>query len=192
MIVPDNVLFEGGAGEVIRLKLLHECDVHTLLRLPTGIFYAQGVKANVLFFDRRIGSAQASTKRLWVYDLRTNKHFTLKTNPLQRADLDEFVSLYKPGAINQRQPTWSEQTLDGRWRCYELEDLLARDKISLDLFWLKDDSLLDSDNLPEPDVIASAIAEDLRSVLERMEAMLGDLELSSVEPEGESGLVEVG
>ena len=176
VVIPDNVLFEGGAGEVIRLKLLHECDVHTLLRLPTGIFYAQGVKANVLFFDRRAGSAQASTKRLWVYDLRTNKHFTLKTNPLQRSDLDEFVSLYKPGAINQRQPTWSEQTPDGRWRCYELEDLLARDKISLDLFWLKDDSLLDSDNLPEPDVIASEIAEDLRSVLEQMEATLGDLE----------------
>ena len=93
-----------------------------------------------------------------------------------RAALDEFVSLYKPGAINQRQPTWNEQTPDGRWRCYELEDLLARDKISLDLFWLKDDSLLDSDNLPEPDVIASEIAEDLRSVLEQMEEMLGDLE----------------
>jgi type I restriction enzyme M protein len=192
VIVPDNVLFEGGAGEVIRLKLLHECDVHTLLRLPTGIFYAQGVKANVLFFDRRAGSAQASTKRLWVYDLRTNKHFTLKTNPLQRSDLDEFVSLYKPGAIDQRQPTWSEQTPAGRWRSYELEDLLARDKISLDLFWLKDDSLLDSDNLPEPDVIASEIAEDLRSVLEQMEAMLGDLELSSVEPEEVSDLVEAG
>jgi type I restriction enzyme M protein len=190
VIVPDNVLFEGGAGEVIRLKLLHECDVHTLLRLPTGIFYAQGVKANVLFFDRRAGSAQASTKRLWVYDLRTNKHFTLKTNPLQRSDFDEFVSLYKPGALDQRQPTWSEESADGRWRCYELEDLLARDKISLDLFWLKDDSLLDSDNLPEPDVIAAEIAEDLRSVLEQMEEILGDLELSSVQPEEESDLVE--
>ncbi len=122
--------------------------MHTLLRLPTGIFYAQGVKANVLFFDRRAGSAQASTKRLWVYDLRTNKHFTLKTNPLQRSDLDEFVSLYKPGAIDQRQPTWSDQTPEGRWRSYEL------------------------------DVIASEIAEDLRSVLEQMEEMLGDLELS--------------
>jgi len=178
VVIPDNVLFEGGAGEVIRLKLLHECDVHTLLRLPTGIFYAQGVKANVLFFDRRAGSAQASTKRLWVYDLRTNKHFTLKTNPLQRSDLDEFVGLYKPGAIDQRQPTWSEEFPDGRWRCYELEDLLARDKISLDLFWLKDDSLLDSDALPHPDVIAAEIADDLRSALEQMEEILGDLELS--------------
>ena len=130
VIVPDNVLFEGGAGEGIRLKLLHECGVHTLLRLPTGIFYTQGVKANVLFFDRRAGTAQASTKRLWVYDLRANRYFTLKTSPLRRADLDAFVSLYKPGSLDQRQPTWSEQTPDDCWRCYKLEDLLARDKIS--------------------------------------------------------------
>ena len=83
MVVPDNVLFEGGAGETVRRKLLHECDVHTLLRLPTGIFYAQGVKANVLFFDRKPASETPWTKQLWIYDLRTNKHFTLKTNPLQ-------------------------------------------------------------------------------------------------------------
>jgi type I restriction enzyme M protein len=190
VIVPDNVLFEGGAGEVIRRKLLHECDVHTLLRLPTGIFYAQGVKANVLFFDRRAGSAQASTRRLWLYDLRTNKHFTLKTKPLQRTDLDEFVSLYKPGAIDQRQPTGSEQNPEGRWRSYDLEELQARDKISLDLFWLKDDSLLDSDNLPDPDVIAAEIAEDLRSALEQMEEILGDLELGAGGLAGESDLVE--
>jgi len=182
VIVPDNVLFEGGAGEVIRLKLLHECDVHTLLRLPTGIFYAQGVKANVLFFDRRAGSAQAATRRLWVYDLRTNKHFTLKTKPIQRSDLDEFVSLYKPGAIDQRQPTWSEENPEGRWRSYDLEDLLARDKISLDLLWLKDESLLDSDNLPDPDTIAAEITEDLRSALEQMEQILGDLEPALTDP----------
>jgi type I restriction enzyme M protein len=145
---------------------------------------------NVLFFDRRAGSAKASTKRLWVYDLRTNQHFTLKTNPLQRSDLDEFVSLYKPGAIDQRQPTWSDQTPEGRWRSYELEELLSRDKNSLDLFWLKDNSLLDSDNLPEPDVIASEIAEDLRSVLEQMEAILGDLEQSRMEPEEESKVMD--
>ena len=99
-----------------------------------------------------------------------------------RATVEEFVSLYQPGAIQQRQPTWSEQTPDGRWRCYELEDLLARDKISLDLFRLKDDSLLDSDILPEPDVIGSEIAPDLRSVLEPMEEMLGDLEPASSPP----------
>ena len=96
VVVPDNVLFEGGAGETIRRKLLDSCDVHTLLRLPTGVFYAQGVKANVLFFDRKPASETPWTKWLWIYDLRTNKHFTLKTNPLKRADLDDFVSCYNP------------------------------------------------------------------------------------------------
>ncbi len=102
VVVPGNVLFEGGAGETIRRKLMHECDVHTLLRLPTGLFYAQGVKANVLFFDRKPASEQAATKKLWIYDLRTNMHFTLKTNPLQRADLDEFEKCYNPENRHQR------------------------------------------------------------------------------------------
>ena len=96
------MLFEGGAGETVRRKLLHECDVHTLLRLPTGIFYAQGVKANVLFFDRKPGQRDAVDQELWIYDLRTNKHFTLKTNPLKRADLDEFVGCYNPANRHQR------------------------------------------------------------------------------------------
>ena len=96
VVVPDNVLFEAGAGETIRRRLLHDCEVHTLLRLPTGIFYAQGVKANVLFLRRREGAEQAWTRELWVYDLRTNKHFTLKQNPLTRADLDDFVACYNP------------------------------------------------------------------------------------------------
>ena len=95
-MVPDNVLFEGGAGETVRRKLLHECDVHTLLRLPTGIFYAQGVKANVLFFDRKPASETPWIKKLWIYDFRTNEHFTLKTNPLKREDLDDFVACYRP------------------------------------------------------------------------------------------------
>jgi type I restriction enzyme M protein len=96
IVVPDNVLFEGGAGETIRRRLLHDCDVHTLLRLPTGIFYAQGVKANVLFFDRRIASEKPWTTKLWIYDFRTNQHFTLKTNPLRREDLNDFVACYHP------------------------------------------------------------------------------------------------
>jgi type I restriction enzyme M protein len=94
VVVPDNVLFEGGAGETIRRKLLHECEVHTLLRLPTGVFYAQGVKANVLFFDKRPASETPWTRQLWIYDLRTNKHFTLTTNPLQREDLEGFVACF--------------------------------------------------------------------------------------------------
>ena len=109
VVVPDNVLFEGGAGETIRRKLLHECDVHTLLRLPTGLFYAQGVKANVIFFDKKPASETPWTKKLWIYDLRTNKHFTLKTNPLKREDLDEFVQLYNPANRHDRKPTWSAE-----------------------------------------------------------------------------------
>jgi type I restriction enzyme M protein len=108
VVVPDNVLFEGGAGETVRRNLLKECDVHTLLRLPTGIFYAQGVKANVIFFDRKPGAEKPWTKTLWVYDLRTNKHFTLKTKRLARADLDDFVTCYRPDDRHNRTPTWSE------------------------------------------------------------------------------------
>jgi type I restriction enzyme M protein len=153
------------AGETICLKLLHNCEADTLLRLPTGIFYAQGMKANVLFFDRRAGSAQAATTvASGCTTCAPTKHFTLKTKPLQRADLDEFVSLYRPGAIAQRQPTWSEAHPEGRWRCYDLEDLFARDKISLDLFSPKDGSLLDSDTLPDPDAIA---AEERRRPAQR-------------------------
>src|SRR5437764_9225619 len=147
VVVPDNVLFEGGAGETVRRKLLQECDVHTLLRLPTGIFYAQGVKANVLFFDRKPASETPWTKTLWIYDLRTNKHFTLKTNPLQRADLDEFVRLYNPANRFDRQAAARSESPDDRWRAYTYDELVARDKASLDLFWLTDDALADGDNL---------------------------------------------
>jgi type I restriction enzyme M protein len=182
VVVPDNVLFEGGAGETIRRKLLHECDVHTLLRLPTGLFYAQGVKANVLFFDKKPASETPWTKKLWIYDLRTNMHFTLKTNPLTREDLDEFVKCYNPENRHHRKPTWGEDssrplgmTPDGRWRAYDYRDLVARDKTSLDIFWLKDESLSDSDSLPAPDVIAREIVEDLEAALEQFREMAGDL-----------------
>jgi type I restriction enzyme M protein len=176
VVVPDNVLFEGGAGETVRRKLLHECEVHTLLRLPTGIFYAQGVKANVIFFDRKPGAKDPWTKKLWVYDLRTNKHFTLKTRRLARGDLDEFVACYQPGERGKRRATWSEKNPEGRWRPYTVEEILARDKVSLDLFWLRDESLEDSANLPDPHVIAQEIADDLRSALGQIEDILGDLD----------------
>lgn len=176
IVVPDNVLFEGGAGETVRRRLLHECDVHTLLRLPTGIFYAQGVKANVLFFDRKPGAKEPWTKKLWVYDLRTNIHFTLKANRLTRADLDEFVDCYKPGERQKRKPTWAEKSPDGRWRVYAYDELVARDKVGLDLTWLRDESLEDSANLPEPHVLAQEIADDLRSALEQVESILGELQ----------------
>lgn len=190
-MLPDNVLFEGGAGETIRKKLLHECDVHALLRLPTGLFYAQGVKAHVVFFDRKPASETPWTKKLWIYDLRTNQHFTLKTNPLRREHLDGFVKLYNPANRHDRKATWSAEVdakagagPDGRWRVYEYADLMARDKASLDILWLKDDSLADSDNLPPPDVIAQEIGGDLEAALEQFRLIAGDLESS------ESGLVE--
>lgn len=172
VVVPDNVLFEGGAGETIRRKLLHECNVHTLLRLPTGLFYAQGVKANVLFFDRKPASETPWTQKLWIYDLRTNMHFTLKTDPLKLSDLDEFVQLY---AAKPRAATWSAENPTGRWRCYDYADLIARDKASLDIFWLKDDSLEDSDNLPAPGLIAAEIVQDLEAALEQFRLIAEDL-----------------
>ena len=131
-MVPDYVLFEGGAGETIRRKLLHECDVHTLPRLPTGLFYAQGVKANVLLFDEKPASETPWTRKLWIYDLRTNRHFTLKTNPLKRENLDEFVSLYNPKNRHQRKATCSAEAPEGRWRVYDYDELTARDKASLE------------------------------------------------------------
>jgi type I restriction enzyme M protein len=184
VVVPDNVLFEGGAGEKIRRKLLQECDVHTLLRLPTGIFYAQGVKANVLFFDRKPGAKETWTKQLWIYDLRTNKDFTLKTRRMSRADLDEFVACYHPANRNKREPIWDEKEHpQGRWRMFSYDEVVARDKCSLDIFWLKDESLEDSANLPAPHILAEEIADDLRSALEQIESVLADLQLRAGPPE---------
>ena len=176
VVVPDNVLFEGGAGETVRRKLLHECDVHTLLRLPTGIFYAQGVKANVLFFDRKPASETPWTKELWIYDLRTNQHFTLVTNRLKRSDLDDFVACYHPENRHDRRETYSPDNPNGRWRRFAYDDLLQRDKVSLDIFWVKDESLEDSSTLADPDAIAAEIIEDLRAALEQFEAIQTELQ----------------
>jgi type I restriction enzyme M protein len=168
VVVPDNVLFEGGAGEIVRRKLLQECEVHTLLRLPTGIFYAQGVKANVLFFDKKPASPNHWTERLWVYDLRTNQNFTLRTNPLTRAHLDDFVACYHPANRHQRQPS-------ERFHAFSYDELIKRDKLSLDLFWLRDDSLEGADALPSPDILAASIVEDLQAALEQFAAITEDL-----------------
>jgi type I restriction enzyme M protein len=169
IVVPDNVLFEGGAGETVRRKLLAECDVHTLLRLPTGVFYAQGVKANVLFFDRRPASEKPWTTKLWIYDLRTNMHFTLKTNPLKYEDLKDFIKCFNPENRRERKET-------ERFKAFTYDELMQRDKVSLDIFWLKDESLEDSENLPSPDIIASEIVENLESALEQFNGIYEDLE----------------
>jgi type I restriction enzyme M protein len=169
IVVPDNVLFEGGAGETVRRKLLHECDVHTLLRLPTGVFYAQGVKANVLFFERKPASEKPWTEKLWIYDLRTNMHFTLKTNPLRFEDLQDFIKCYNPENRFERKES-------ERFRAFGYDELMQRDKVSLDIFWLKDESLEDSENLPAPEVLAQDIAENLEAALEQFSSIYNDLE----------------
>ena len=162
VVVPDNVLFEGGAGETVRKKLLHECDVHTLLRLPTGIFYAQGVKANVLFFDRRPASENPWTEKLWIYDLRTNQRFTLKTKQMRYSNLHDFTTCYNPDNRHDRKET-------ERFKSFSYDELMQRDKVSLDIFWLRDESLEDTENLPEPDELAEDIAANLAAALEQFQ-----------------------
>ena len=171
VVVPDNVLFEGGAGEIVRKKLLETTDLHTILRLPTGIFYRPGVKANVIFFDKRPASPEMQTKEIWVYDFRTNIHFTLKQHPMTDADLADFVKCYNPLNRHERTETWSDTNPDGRFRKFAVKDILERDKTSLDLFWIKDKSLADLDNLPEPDELAADIIENLQSALESFQEL---------------------
>jgi len=197
--VPDNVLFEGGAGETIRRELLKQADVHTLLRLPTGIFYAQGVKANVLFFDRKPAQEKPWTEKLWIYDLRTNMHFTLKENTLKRSDLDDFVACYfgKPGSTPHpgplpvrggegdkkgtpaegSRPTGSRHNRveTDRFKSFAYDDLIKRDKVNLDIFWLKDEALEESANLPAPEIIAQEIVDDLEAALEQFATIAEDL-----------------
>lgn len=173
VVLPDNVLFEGGAGETLRRKLLDNFDLHTILRLPTGIFYAQGVKANVLFFDKKPAAEQPWTTTLWVYDLRTNQHFTLKQNPLRRRHLDDFVAAYLPGKDR------AERVESQRWKSFTYDELIARDKTNLDITWLRDESLEDTDNLPAPEIIAREIVEDLTAALAEFEAVAAALEQSA-------------
>ena len=176
VVIPDNVLFEGGAGETVRKRLLETADVHTILRLPTGIFYAQGVKANAVFFDNKPSSKEPWTKEIWVYDYRTNVHHTLKKNPLKLEDLREFVTLYNPKNRNKRKETYhAEKNPEGRWRKFTYDEIMARDKTSLDVTWLKDKSLADLDNLPDPDVLAEEIIDNLEGGLENFRTIVAAL-----------------
>ena len=168
VVLPDNVLFEGGAGETLRKRLLKEFDVHTLLRLPTGIFYAGGVKANVLFFDKKPAGDKPWTTKLWVYDFRTNQHFTMKQNPLRRVHLDEFVDAYMPGNRGKRKES-------ERFKAFTYEEILARDKANLDIIWLKDDSLEDAADLPAPEILAREIMEELQVAIGEFTAIVASL-----------------
>lgn len=172
VVVPDNVLFEGGAGETVRKKLLQNTELHTILRLPTGVFYKQGVKANVIFFDNGAPQKDPLTKEIWIYDFRTNIHFTLKKNPLKFDDLKEFISCYNPENRHKRSETYSEDDSDGRWRKFTYDEIIARDKTSLDIFWVKDKSLTDLDNLPDPDILALEIVENLEAGLENFKEII--------------------
>jgi len=178
VVLPDNILFEGGAGEEVRKQLMKTTELHTILRLPTGVFYAQGVKANALFFNNKPASKKPWTKEVWFYDYRTNIHHTLKRKTMTVTDLADFVKLFNPKNISKRKATWSEKNPEGRWRKYSYKEILARDKTSLDIFWLKDKSLTDLDNLPDPDILANEIIENIESGLssfrEIMEVIGGD------------------
>lgn len=176
VVLPDNVLFEGGSGETVRKELMKTTELHTILRLPTGIFYAHGVKANVLFFDNKPASKEAWTQDVWIYDYRTNVHHTLKKNTMKLEDLQDFIKCYNPSNRNDRKETWSEKNPDGRWRKYSYDEIIARDKTNLDIFWLKDKSLADLDNLPDPDVLASEIIENIEAGLESFKVIQKELD----------------
>ncbi len=171
VVLPDNVLFERGAGETIRRQLLKQFDVHTLLRLPTGIFYAQGVKANVLFFDKRTAREEPWTRKLWIYDLRTNKRFTLKTNPLQDTDLQDFITAYNPDNREARVET-------ERFRAFSYDKLIEREHVNLDIFWLREDSLEDAADLPTPDVLVAEITQNLETALAQFQSIQNELDNS--------------
>jgi len=168
VVVPDNVLFEGGAGETVRKELLKSTDFHTILRLPTGIFYAQGVKANVIFFDNKPAAKTAWTKDVWIYDLRTNIHFTLKTQQMKYDDLKDFVACYNPNNRFKRKET-------DRFKKYFYDEIIAIDKTNLDIFWLKDDNLGDMDNLPDPNILALEIVENIEAGLDSFKQIMENL-----------------
>ncbi len=169
VVLPDNVLFERGAGEIIRQQLLKQFDVHTLLRLPTGIFYAQGVKANVLFFDKRPASEEPWTQKLWIYDLRTDKRFTLKTNPLTDTDLQDFIAVYKPENREARIET-------ERFRVFSYNELIEREHVNLDIFWFNEDSFEDVADLPTPDVLVGEITKNLEAALAQFQNIQAELD----------------
>jgi type I restriction enzyme M protein len=170
VVLPDNVLYEGGAGAKIRERLMYECDLHTMLRLPTGIFYAQGVKANVLFFDRKVASETSRTKEVWVYDFRTNKHFTLKTRQMKRSHLDGFVNAYCADDRSKR--VESEQ-----FKRWSYDDISKRPGFNLDVWAsVKDESLTDAASLLPPEEIAIEIVERLASALEKFQLVAEELQ----------------
>ena len=172
VVLPDNVLFEGGAGETIRKELLKNFNLHTILRLPTGIFYAQGVKANVLFFTKG-----ESTKDIWFYDYRTDVKHTLATNKLERHHLDDFVACYHAENINERTETYNAETNpQGRWRKYTVEEVTLRDKTSLDITWIKQGGDSDDRSLAELMADIKDKSQTISAAVLELEKLLANIE----------------
>ena len=175
VVLPDNVLFADGDGERIRLDLMDKCNLHTILRLPTGIFYAQGVKTNVLFFTRGKTDKQ-NTKEVWIYDLRNDMPSFGKTNPLKSEHFDDFVECYADGDLSKRKETYSEDNPNGRWRKFTIEDILARDKTSLDITWMKADSGTDDYTLAELLDMIKEKSNNIAKAVAELEALIGEVE----------------
>ena len=172
VVLPDNVLFEGNAGEVVRKELLKNFNLHTILRLPTGIFYAQGVKANVLFFTKG-----APTKEVWYFDYRTGIKHTLANNPLQRHHLDEFVECYHVKDITNRHETYNAETNpNGRWRKFDVAELLQRDKTSLDISWIKADTNDSDATLSELLDTIKEKSNKIANAVNELQALLANIE----------------
>lgn len=171
VVLPDNVLTDGNATAKVREKLLTDFNLHTILRLPTGIFYAGGVKTNVLFFEK--GS---KTKDIWVYDYRTGVKHTMATKPMTRADLDDFVNCYCAGHLEDRKETYSEETPNGRWRKFSEEEVYARDQLKLDFKWMdlseKDDRTI-TEILDEMQSKSAAITD----AVAKLQEILGGIDL---------------
>jgi type I restriction enzyme M protein len=168
VVLPDNVLFEGNVGKDIRTDLMEKCNLHTILRLPTGIFYAQGVKTNVLFFERG-KTDKGNTKEVWVYDLRTNMPTFGKRTPLTLKHFEAFEKAYQ-----------AEKRVDegekGRFRCFSREEI-GKNEENLDLSWLKDDSIEDVADIPAPDVLAKEAMSELRLAMSELECLVKELEV---------------
>jgi type I restriction enzyme M protein len=176
VVLPDNVLFEGGAGETIRKKMLTDFDLHTILRLPTGIFYAQGVKANVIFFENKTASPTHQTKEVWFYDYRTNVKHTLKKNPLKEKDLDDFVKCYNPENRHNRTETYSAENPNGRWRKYTYDEIISRDKTSLDISWIKSGEDLVDYPLSELMAMMEEKSKNILSAVSSLKTIIGNIE----------------
>jgi type I restriction enzyme M protein len=175
VVLPDNVLFADGDGENIRKDLMEKCNLHTILRLPTGIFYAQGVKTNVLFFGRGKKDTN-NTKEVWIYDLRSNMPSFGKTNPLLKSHFDEFVECYRAGRVQDRQETYSAENLEGRWKKYTYQEILDRDKTSLDITWIRSGEAVDYRTLSELLVEIEEKATNINEAVAALKELIGDLE----------------